>query len=109
MQVAVKDVVTIKFSRSVNIKFCVDAEWTESLIVLDFSDDVTTYRELSSARRRAYSKKTSAAPKEATTLDVFENLFASKCASIWPTRTPNQELKISLSLSTPFFRRHGLS
>lgn len=108
-QLAAKDVVSTEVARPVNLKFCVDAEWIESLIALDFLDDVTTYEELSDTRLRAYLDDKAVESKEVVTLDVLDDLVAKELRiNMADSNAQSRIENLFISYHT-LLRRHGLS
>lgn len=61
----------------VQLKFCVDAEWIESLIELGFIDGVSLYDDLSKQVLRDYLEKKSEESKNATTIDALGKLVTN--------------------------------
>lgn len=66
--------VTSEVVTPVNLKFCVDAEWLESMIELDFIEDVDSYDGLSDGILRAYLEKKAETAKDVITMSVLDEI-----------------------------------
>lgn len=70
-----KDVVSTEECTPVNLKFCVDSKWLESLKDLDFLDGVSAYGELTDTVLRSFLEKKAKESKEGFSLDVLYSLI----------------------------------
>lgn len=73
-QLVARNVVTNEVVTPVNLKFCVDSKWLESLIALNFIDKVSTYYDLSDSQLRSFLEKKAKESKEVVTLNMLDNI-----------------------------------
>lgn len=73
-----KNLVSTNFSRPLNPKFCINAEWIKPLFDLQFLDDSLTYDDLSDGRLRKGLDRKAVEAKEMTTLDALDDTFAKE-------------------------------
>lgn len=77
-QLAAKDVDSTEISRPVNLKFCVEAEWVESVIALNFLDPFLKYDDVTYERSRKDLDDEIIESKEVVSLDVLDDLAAKE-------------------------------
>lgn len=62
----------------VHLKFCVDADWIESLLTLGFIADTSSYEDLTDELLRSYLEKKAEESKEVVTIDTLDKLVEDK-------------------------------
>lgn len=73
-----KEIIATEVVALGHLKFCADADWTESLTDLGFIDDMTPYEMLADEHLRQYISKKAEESKEVVTNDVLDRLVADK-------------------------------
>lgn len=74
-QVLGADVTTTEAATTVQLKYCVDAEWKEFIIALGFITDVASYKELRDHVLRTYFEGNFKDRKEAIIIEAFDKLI----------------------------------
>lgn len=73
-QLTLSNSISTEAIKPVNLKFCVNAEWIESLIALSFIGGVTDYKDLEDNTLREYLEKESEESKEVINLDTLDEI-----------------------------------
>eukprot|EP00171_Calliarthron_tuberculosum_P004017 IDg4017t1 len=86
--------------QAVQVKFCVDAEWIESLIDLGILDNVTSYDELTDDQLQTYFDKKAEESKEVLSLEKLDDLVAKQLRINMSDSAAKFALRLSLSHTT---------
>lgn len=93
----------------VQLKFCLDVVWIESLIDLGFIDDVSSYETLTDDQLWTYLDKKSEESKETVTLDTLDDIVSKKLRIKISDSDAESRIENLFVSYHSLLRRHGLS
>lgn len=80
----------------VSLKFCIDPEWLELLITLDFIPGIKSVESLSDNTLRAYLGGKAKKSKVVVTLETLDEVINKELVATWRKRRPSRDSNIYL-------------
>lgn len=93
----------------VHLKFCVDAEWIESLIELGFIDKISSYDDLTDNDLREYLEEKATESKEVLTLERLDKIAANNLRIDMTDINARSRIENLFISYQSLLRRNGLS
>lgn len=94
--------------RPVDLKFCVDVEFLESSIVLEFITDASNYEDLTDEQVRAFLAARATESKEVVTLDMLDDIVKRELRTNMKNNNATARMQDLFSSYITILGRHGL-
>lgn len=108
-QLVADDFVSAEVVNPVRLKYCVDSEWLESLIELEFIPDVTSYDELQDSHIGSYLDGKAEESKEVMTISVLDKLVENELRIDMSDKDARSRIETLFMSYNSLLRRNGLA
>ena len=109
VQLTVSDAVVTETIRPVSIKYCVDAEYIESALLLDLIPGATDYKSLTDDVLRKYLEDKARESKETVSLATLDKIVERKLHMNMSDSSAKSRMQSLFVSYTTLLRRHGLA
>lgn len=108
-QIVCEQVLSTDVAKPVQHKFCVDSEWLESVIELDYIKGVKSYDELTDANLCEYLESKAEPSKSVVTTDMLDKIFEDSLRMDMTDNDARSRIEDLFVTYKSLLRRHGVS
>lgn len=96
-------------AKPAQMKFCVNSKWLESLIVLQFIMDVTSYGILADGQLRKYFESKAKSSNDVESIDMLDKIVEQSLSTDMTDKDAKSRIETLFMSYKSLLRRQGLS